>query len=102
MLNVILAQAVAPPQATTTDAMVQLVTLVLLFAGMYFLVVVPQNQRRKQLEKLQKELSKGDKVIFGGGIYGTVKHVKDDRVAIAIDKDVVVEVQPSAILEKID
>jgi len=57
----------------------------LLFVGMYFLLFAPQRKRQKELEKLQTELSVGDKVLAAGGIYGRVVSIKDDRVTIELD-----------------
>jgi len=57
----------------------------LLFVGMYFLLFAPQRKRQKELEKLQSDLSVGDKVLAAGGIYGRVVSIKDDRVTIELD-----------------
>ena len=39
-----------------------LIMMGLMMAGMYFLLIAPQRKRQKELEKLQSELSVGDKV----------------------------------------
>jgi len=57
----------------------------LMMAGMYFLLIAPQRKRQKELEKLQSDLSVGDKVLAAGGIYGRVVSIKDDRVTIELD-----------------
>jgi preprotein translocase subunit YajC len=57
----------------------------LLFVGMYFLLFAPQRKKQKELEKLQSELSVGDKVLAAGGIYGRVVSIKDDRVTLELD-----------------
>jgi preprotein translocase subunit YajC len=57
----------------------------LLFVGMYFLLFAPQRKRQKELEKIQSDLSVGDKVLAAGGIYGRVVSIKDDRVTIELD-----------------
>lgn len=71
----------------------------LLFVGMYFLLFAPQRKRQKELEKLQSDLSVGDKVLAAGGIYGRVVSLKDDRVTIELDSGRMV-VHKSAIMGK--
>ena len=71
----------------------------LLFVGMYFLLFAPQRKRQKELEKLQSELSVGDKVLAAGGIYGRVVSIKDDRITLELDSGRLV-VHKSAIMGK--
>jgi preprotein translocase subunit YajC len=71
----------------------------LLFVGMYFLLFAPQRKRQKELEKLQTELSVGDKVLAAGGIYGRVVSIKDDRITLELDSGRLV-VHKSAIMGK--
>ena len=65
----------------------------------------PESKRRKQMQEFLANLKKGDKIITAGGIYGTVKEVKqgeptilievDSNVTLRIDKNMVVA-DPSA------
>lgn len=71
----------------------------LLLVGMYFLLFAPQRKRQKELEKLQSELSVGDKVLAAGGIYGRVVSIKDDRITLELDSGRLV-VHKSAIMGK--
>lgn len=76
-----------------------LIMYALLFLGMYFLLFAPQRKRQKELEKLQSQLSVGDKVLAAGGIYGRVVSFKDDRITLEIDSGRLV-VHKSAIMGK--
>ena len=76
-----------------------LIMYALLFVGMYFLLFAPQRKRQKELEKLQTELSVGDKVLAAGGIYGRVVSIKDDRITLELDSGRLV-VHKSAIMGK--
>ncbi|MBR2428875.1 MAG: preprotein translocase subunit YajC [Alistipes sp.] len=51
---------------------------------MYFFMWRPERKRRKQMEKFRNELKKGDKIITAGGIYGTIKEVRDDSLLIEV------------------
>lgn len=97
------AQAAPPPALTSTptDAMWNLITLVLLFAGMYFLLIAPQRQKEKAQQKLLSELKKGDEVLTIGGIIGTIEKLSDERATLRTGGNVVIEFQRSAIQGKI-
>jgi preprotein translocase subunit YajC len=97
-----LAQASSAPAAGPQEqggGWTILVMYALLFVGMYFLLFAPQRKRQKELEKLQSELSVGDKVLAAGGIYGRVVSIKDDRITLELDSGRLV-VHKSAIMGK--
>ena len=91
--------AAGAPQAEQGSGLSILIMYALLFVGMYFLLFAPQRKRQKELEKLQSELSVGDKVLAAGGIYGRVVSIKDDRITLEIDSGRLV-VHKSAIMGK--
>ncbi|NBV47716.1 MAG: preprotein translocase subunit YajC [Verrucomicrobia bacterium] len=91
--------AAGAPQAEQGGGWGILIMYALLFAGMYFLLFAPQRKRQKELEKLQSELSVGDKVLAAGGIYGRVVSIKDDRITLELDSGRLV-VHKSAIMGK--
>lgn len=67
--------------------------LVLIFVVFYFLLIRPQQQRQKENKRMIAALKRGDRVVTGGGIIGTVS-----RVPPAGDKpstEVEVEIAPS-------
>jgi preprotein translocase subunit YajC len=91
--------AAGAPQAEQGGGWTILIMYALLFVGMYFLLFAPQRKRQKELEKLQSELSVGDKVLAAGGIYGRVVSIKDDRITLELDSGRLV-VHKSAIMGK--
>jgi preprotein translocase subunit YajC len=60
----------------------QVAPLVLIFAVFYFLLIRPQQQKQKEMKSMLQTLKRGDKVVTGGGILGTVQ-----RVPMVQDKD---------------
>ena len=50
----------------------QFLPLVLIFGVFYFLLIRPQQQKAKEAKRMLSELKRGDKVVTGGGILGTV------------------------------
>ena len=70
-----------------------LLPLVLIFVVFYFLLIRPQQKRAKQHREMLGSLRRGDRVITGGGIYGTVtKVVGDGEVEVEIAEAVKVRV----------
>ena len=52
----------------------------------------PESKRRKEMQKFREGLKKGDKVITAGGIYGTVKEIKERTLLIEVDGNVTLRV----------
>ena len=81
-----------------------LLPLVLIFVVFYFLLIRPQQKKMKSHKEMLGAIRRGDKVVTGGGIIGTVTRVVDDHeLSVEISKGVRVKVQRgtiSAILAK--
>ena len=71
--------------------------MVAVFAVMYFLMIRPQKKQQKAIEEMRKSLTKGDKVITAGGIYGTIADIDETSVLIKVDGDVKIRVDKSCI-----
>jgi len=63
----------------------------------YFLMIRPQNKKRKETEKMIAAIKKGDKVVTIGGLHGTIQTVKESTVIIKVDDNVKLEFLRSAI-----
>jgi preprotein translocase subunit YajC len=79
-----------------------LIMLVAIFAIFYFLMIRPESKRRKERQAMIDSLTRGDKVVTIGGLYGDVQDVHDDKVVIRIAEDLKVEVAKTAISGKRD
>ncbi|HET6607293.1 MAG TPA: preprotein translocase subunit YajC [Rhodopila sp.] len=53
----------------------QFAPLILIFAVFYFMLIRPQQQKQKEMRGMLSALKRGDKVVTGGGILGTVQRV---------------------------
>jgi preprotein translocase subunit YajC len=87
----------APANAAGQSSMSMWIMIALIFVVMYFFMIRPQNKQRKELQKFLNGLKNGDKVVTIGGINGTVKEVKEDKVVVEVDKGVCVTFLKSAI-----
>ena len=72
----------------------QFLPLILIFAVFYFLLIRPQQKKAKAHREMLAAVRRGDKVITGGGIMGTVTKVIDDQeLAVEIAEGIKVRVQ---------
>ena len=64
-----------------------IVMLVLMVGVFYFMLIRPENKRKKEAEQLRSSVKVGDKITTIGGITGTVVNVKDDKFVIETGAD---------------
>ena len=80
------------------SALVQFLPLVLIFVVFYFLLIRPQQKKQKDHRTMLDALRRGDRVVTGGGILGTVsKVVSPEEVEVDIASGVRVKVLRSTI-----
>ena len=63
------------------------IMLVLMLAVFYFMLIRPENKRKKEAEEMRSAVKTGDRITTIGGIMGTVVHVKEDRVVMETGAD---------------
>ena len=78
----------AAPAASGGNSFLPMLLLVGLLALMYFMVIRPQSQRRKQMQRMQESVSVGSSVLTIGGLYGTVAAVDDESVTLEVSPGV--------------
>jgi preprotein translocase subunit YajC len=67
--------------------------LLLIFAVFYFLLIRPQQKKMKEHREMLVAVRRGDKVVTGGGIIGTVaKVISDDELQVEISEGVKVKI----------
>ena len=64
-----------------------IIMLVVMVGVMYFLLIRPENKRKKEAESMRSALKTGDQVTTIGGITGTVVSVKDDKFVLETGAD---------------
>ncbi len=64
-----------------------LVMLVAMIAIFYFMLIRPENKRKKETEKMRSELAVGDVITTIGGIVGTICAVKENAIVIETGAD---------------
>ena len=61
--------------------------LVVMLAIFYFMLIRPENKKKKELAKMRSELAVGDEIPTIGGILGTICAVKEESIVIETSAD---------------
>ena len=64
-----------------------IIMMVLMIAVFYFMLIRPENKRKKEAEQMRSAVKKGDKITTIGGIVGTVVDVKENNIVIETSAD---------------
>ena len=75
-------------------------TLFLLFGFMiliYFLMIRPENKRRKSHQEMLASLDLGEEVVTAGGILGKVSKINDQYIELSIADNTKIKVQKTSI-----
>lgn len=67
--------------------MESIIMMVVLIAVFYFLLIRPENKRKKQAQDMRNSLKKGDTITSIGGIVGKVVQVNDSTIIIETSED---------------
>ncbi len=71
----------------TSEMMQSFLIMGLMFAALYFVMIRPENKRKKQATEMRNAIAVGDVITTIGGITGTVCAVKDDAIVIETGAD---------------
>lgn len=63
------------------------IMIIAMFALMYFLMIRPENKRKKEAQNMRDSLAVGDEITTIGGITGTICAVKENTIVIESGAD---------------
>ena len=69
------------------ESMYSILMLVVIFAIMYFLMIRPENKRKKEQEEMRSNISLGDEIITIGGMTGKVVQVTEETITFETGED---------------
>ncbi len=72
-------------QQSQANPIVAFLPLLLMGVVFYFLLIRPQNQRRRAQMQMQSDVEVGDEVVTTAGIYGTITDIDDDFGIVTIE-----------------
>ena len=64
-----------------------IIMIVAMFAILYFLMIRPEQKRKKQAQEMRESLKKGDMITTIGGIVGKIVMVKENTIIIETSDD---------------
>ena len=73
--------------STQGGGMTSIIMIVAMIAVFYFLMIRPENKRKKEAEQMRSAVKSGDEIVTIGGIIGTVVSVKDDKFVMETGAD---------------
>ena len=89
------AAAAAPAQQG--DGMRMLVPMLLILAIFYFMMIRPQQRKEKERRKMIEELRAGAKIVFAGGLMGTIQEATEKTFKVEICPGTTVEIARSCV-----
>ena len=75
-------------------------TLFLLFGFMiliYFLMIRPENKRRKTHQEMLASIEVGEEIVTAGGILGKVSKINDQYLELSLSENTKIKVQKTSI-----
>ena len=84
MLN-LMTNAAAPSAGAA--GMSSILMIVVMLGVFYFLMIRPENKRKKEAEQMRAAVKTGDQITTIGGIMGTVVSVKEDKFVMETSAD---------------
>ena len=84
MLNFLAEAAETNPAGGMGTTIIMLVIMIGVF---YFMLIRPENKRKKEAEQMRSGIKTGDQVTTIGGITGTVVNVKDEKFVLETGAD---------------
>ena len=83
-MYILAAEAAVPEGVSMLPSLLMIVVMVAVF---YFLLIRPENKRKKQAEEMRNSLKVGDDITTIGGITGTICAVKEKTLVMETGAD---------------
>ena len=90
----------APAAGGGLNSILGFLPIILIFAVLYFLMILPQQRRQKKHTQMLDQIKRGDRVVLGAGIHGIVSNVKEQTFLVKVAENTELEVDKSAISYK--
>ena len=74
-----------------------MVPMLLILAIFYFMMIRPQQRKEKERRKMIEELRAGAKIVFAGGLMGTIKEATEKTFKVELCPGVFVEIARSCV-----
>lgn len=94
-------EATPDAPASIESGWTSIVPMILIFVVFYFLLIRPQEKKRRNQETLVSGVKKGEEIVTNSGIFGTVTKINDSDNTILVEfaKGVEVKMFKSSIMD---
>ena len=92
-METILLQAQAQ-QGSGWTSIIMMAAVVLIF---WLFMIRPQQKRQKEVQRKREALSTGDRIVTSGGLYGTIRDIKETEFVVEIAEGVRVRVDRGSV-----
>ncbi len=79
-----------------------LIPMLIIFGIMYFMMIRPQQRKEKERRQMVDNIKTGDRVLFAGGLLGSIANVKETTFTIKIADNVKIEVARGSVTKVLD
>ena len=77
--------------------MSMMIPMLLILAIFYFMMIRPQQRKEKERRKMIEELRAGAKIVFAGGLMGTIQEATEKTFKVEIASGTVIEIARSCV-----
>jgi len=90
-------EGAAPAAPQQSGGMGMLIPMLLILAIFYFMMIRPQQRKEKERRKMIENLRAGAKIVFAGGLMGTIHEASEKTFKVEIAPGTVIEIARSAV-----
>ena len=72
-------------------------TSIIMMAAVVLFMIRPQQKRQKEVQRKREALSTGDRIVTSGGLYGTIRDIKETEFVVEIAEGVRVRVDRGSV-----
>ena len=87
----------AAPAAAQPGGMGVMIPMLLILALFYFMMIRPQQRKEKERRKMIEELRAGAKIVFAGGLMGTIQEATEKTFKVEIAPGTTIEIARSCV-----
>ena len=81
-------------QGSGWTSIIMMAAVVLIF---WLFMIRPQQKRQKEVQRKREALSTGDRIVTSGGLYGTIRDIKETEFVVEIAEGVRVRVDRGSV-----
>jgi preprotein translocase subunit YajC len=77
--------------------LVGIMPFILIFGVFYFLIIVPQRKRQRELQEVVSQLKAGDRIVTTGGVVATITSVRESTLLVRSADKSILEITRQAV-----